>query len=611
MKKVIKPEDKNINLKKIVPDTSAIISGRLTKLIKNKKIENAELIIPQMVMDELRAQTSRGRETGFIGLEELRKIKSLSSKHNIKINFYGGRASSEDIHLAKTGRIDALIQDVAKKTGAVLLTTDLPQALVAEAQGIKVKYFKSYEKARKIKLEKFFTKDTMSVHLKDGTLPYAKRGKPGSIHIVKISKTPIKAEDLETMQKEIFDAVRHEDDGFIEMGYHGASVIQLKNMRIAITRPPFSDGMELTAVRPIVKLSLDDYKLSSKLKERLENSAEGILIAGPPGSGKSTFAASLAEFYFNKDKTVKTMESPRDLQVPKEITQYAPLEGSFTKTADILLLVRPDYTIFDEIRKSGEFRIFADLRLGGVGMIGTVHASKAIDAIQRFIPRIDLGVMPHVIDTLIFIKDGKIETVYSLSLTVRVPKGMTDNDLARPMVEVRNFENNKLEYEIYTYGDQTVVIPIKDERISSMHKLASEKILEEIKRFDPEAKISTISETKVIVNVHNNKIARLIGKEGKTITEVEKRLGIKIDVEPFTKTLGKEINSRISETGGYIIISFKKKYSGKTANIHVEDDYLFTATIGRKGEIKITKSSDLGKELLRAATNKRGIKVFI
>ena len=40
------------------------------------------------------------------------------------------------------------------------------------------------------------------------------------------------------------------------------------------------------------------------------------------------------------------------------------------KTADILLLVRPDFTIYDELRKTKDFRIFADIRLAGVGMIG-------------------------------------------------------------------------------------------------------------------------------------------------------------------------------------------------------------------------------------------------
>ena len=43
-----------------------------------------------------------------------------------------------------------------------------------------------------------------------------------------------------------------------------------------------------------------------------------------------------------------------------EITQYAPLHGHFSKTAAILLLVRPDNVIFDEIRESRDFSVFVD-----------------------------------------------------------------------------------------------------------------------------------------------------------------------------------------------------------------------------------------------------------
>ena len=69
--------------------------------------------------------------------------------------------------------------------------------------------------------------------------------------------------------------------------------------------------------------------------------------------------------------------------LPETITQLAISHGSSEK-CDILLLSRPDYTIFDEIRNTKDFELFADLRLSGVGMVGVLHATKAVDAIQRF-----------------------------------------------------------------------------------------------------------------------------------------------------------------------------------------------------------------------------------
>ena len=611
MKKRKKPEEKNIELKKICIDTSALIHGKITELINSEKLNSSEIIIPEIVIGELQAQASKGKETGFIGLEEIKKIRELSEKHKIILKFVGERPSYEDILLARSGRIDALIQDIARENGAVLVTCDLLQALVGEAQGISVKYFESYEKKKKIKIEDFLTPDTLSLHLKEGATLYAKRGKPGDIKLVSIREKKMGLEELEEMANEILDAARYEEDSFIELGEYGATVVQLKDKRIAIARPPFSDGLEITLVRPIVKLTLDDYKLSAKLKERLEKKAEGILIAGPPGSGKSTFSASLAEFYFKKGKIVKTLEQPRDLQVPPEITQYGPLNGSFAKSANILLLVRPDYTIFDDVRNIKDFELFADMRLAGIGMIGVVHATDPVDAIQRFIGKVELGVIPHVIDTIIFIKSGIVEKVYSLNLIVRVPSGMFEEDLSRPLVEVRDFETGNLEYEVYTYGEQTVVVPIKEEKKSPLQKLASEKIKSEIRRFDPLAEIEFVSDGKIIAKVKNEAIPRLIGKDGKVIKSIEDNLGVSIEVQPMVESLGSEMNFTINETGAYVVLSFESKIAGKNANVYVDNEYLFSATIGRSGQIKVSKSSDLGKGLLRAITTKKAIKVFI
>ncbi|MFH8120084.1 MAG: ATPase, T2SS/T4P/T4SS family, partial [Candidatus Aenigmatarchaeota archaeon] len=355
---------------KIVPDTSVIIHGKLAELIEGGKLKDFELVVPVAVIDELQAQASKGRDVGFIGLEELKKIRKLCEENGVKIEFVGERPTLEEIKLAKSGRIDALIRDVAKAENGKLLTADYVQALVAEAEGIPVEYIPQEIKTTGLKFEKYLTPDTLSVHLKEGVPPLAKRGKPGKFELVKVVEEKLTAEEIEEMIKEIVEAARVSEEGRVEIVKAGAMVLQLGEYRIAIARPPFSDGLELTIVRPIVKLKLEDYKLSEKLMKRLKEKAEGILIAGPPGSGKSTFASSIAEFYKEQGKIVKTLESPKDLQVGPEITKYGPLEGDFEKTADILLLVRPDYSVYDEIRRTKDFEIFSDMRLAGIGMIG-------------------------------------------------------------------------------------------------------------------------------------------------------------------------------------------------------------------------------------------------
>ncbi len=594
-------------MEKIVPDTSVLISGKLTELIEKKEIDQAEIIIPEFVVEELRAQASKGREIGFKGLEELKKLRTVYD--NVNVTKTGRRQTYEEIQLAKYGRIDALIMDVARDNDATIYTADYVQYLVAEAEGIKTRYFKSYEEKKQIKLSEMMTPDTMSLHLKENTVPVAKRGRPGNFDLVKVSQEVTTAEQLEVIIKEVMDAARYNDDSFVEVSGHTASVIQLGDMRIAIARPPFSDGIEVTAVRPIAKLSLDDYKLSDKLKERLVARTEGVLIAGPPGSGKSTFAASIAEFFESQGKIVKTMESPRDLQVKPEITQYSKLKGSFENTADMLLLVRPDYTIYDEVRKTNDFEIFSDMRLAGIGMIGVVHATAPIDAIQRFITRLELGMIPHIIDTIVYIKDGKVEKVYLVSLTVRTPTGMTEADLARPVVEVRDFETNSLEYEIYTYGEENIIIPVKGTKESALARLAKRQILSEVRRFDRSAEVDIVGENSIAIRVENGVVPRLIGKGGETIKALEEKLGIKIDVSPKVTTLGKEIEFDHEEKGAYLVFTFDLPL-GDLANFYVEDEYLFSATIGKLSQLRVAKDSTIGKDVLRALISKK-LRVFV
>ena len=265
---------------------------------------------------------------------------------------------------------------------------------------------------------KFFDPTTMSIHLKENQKPLGKKGKPGNFELVQVGNETLQRDYLEIIITQILSEIDDETLGNTEISKPGALVIQYRDYRIAITRPPFSELLEITIVHPIKQMALEDYNISEKLMARLTKQAEGILISGAPGSGKSTLASGLANFYNRTGKIVKTFESPRDLQVDPGVTQYTKLDGSFENSADILLLVRPDYTIFDEVRRREDFRIFSDLRLTGVGMVGVVHANSPLDAVQRFIGKIELGIIPSMLDTVVFVKDGGITKVYELEVKV-------------------------------------------------------------------------------------------------------------------------------------------------------------------------------------------------
>ena len=600
-------------MEKIVADTSIIIDGEITKLIEAGNFKDCEIIIPVAVLDELQAQASQNKDYGFVGLEEIKKIRELTQKNNIVLRFEGERPSMDDIKLARHGRIDAIIKDIAKKNGATFYTADYVQALVAQAEGIKTSYSKPQVKIQDLEFEKYFDSQTMSIHLKEGTKPVAKRGKPGAFTLVEIEDKILEKEYLEGITTEILESSRVNQNGVIEISKSGALVIQFRDYRVVITHRPFSDSYEITITHPLVKMTLGQYNPSEKLMQRLSESAEGVLVAGAPGSGKSTFASSIADFYSKKGKIVKTFESPRDLQVDEKITQYTQLDGSFENAADILLLVRPDYTVFDEVRRYHDFRVFSDLRLAGVGMVGVVHANAPLDAIQRFIGKIELGMIPHILDTVIYIKAGQISKVYELEFKVKVPTGMTEQDLARPVIEVKNFENHTLEYEIYTYGEENIVIPIsKEAKSGGIERLAESKIKDVIKRFDSNAEIEILSNNSIRVKVDKDSIPSLIGRGGSTINELEKSLGVHIDVEKKTSSDNESTEwFEMSESGNNLILEVDDSKSGMDADVYVKGRHLLSSRVGKRGKIIIAKRSSPGKRIINAVMSKDDIKIVV
>ena len=586
---------------KLVPDTSVIIEGLVSQKIEKKEIIIKTLIIHEAVLAELEHQANINKTIGFYGLEEIQKIKSLTEKFNFNIEFMGKRPGSGEIKYARLGEIDAIIRELAYDEEATLITADKVQAKVAQAKGMKFIFLEIEQIKKKLLIESYFDKETMSAHLRENVCPYAKKGVPGNWQFTKIKNKELTREDIQEISKEIIEEAGVRKDSFIEIERPGSTIVQLGRYRVVVTRPPFSDGWEITAVRPIKQLNLEDYNLSEKLKQRVVK-AEGILIAGSPGMGKTTFAQALAEFYAAQNKIVKTIEAPRDLILADNITQFAISHAHPQEINDILLLSRPDYTLFDEMRNTNDFRLFADLRLAGIGLAGVVHATNPIDAVQRFVGRIELGVIPQVVDTVIFIKDGKIDKVLSLQMVIKVPSGMTEADLARPVVVVTDFETKKLEYELYSYGEETVVIPVTSARKSPVQELAEKTVEKEFRKYTNNVEVEILSDNKVIVYVPDQAIAGIIGKEGRNISEIEKRLNIGIDIRELReKKEEKEevkFNTQISQKNINFFLEGTMK--GKDVDIYVGDDYLLTAKVGKSGVIKINKKNKIGKILLDA-----------
>ncbi|HET6399437.1 MAG TPA: PINc/VapC family ATPase [Candidatus Thermoplasmatota archaeon] len=533
----------------LVPDTSVLVDGRITDLIRDGTFPKARVLVPAAALAELEAQANRGQETGFAGLAELGQLQEMAGRGEAKVEIIGPRPGPSELGAADVGAIDAMIREIAAEQGATLVTSDRIQAHAAAAQGLKHHYLRPNVQEQPdltgLALWKFFDDETMSVHLKDDCVPMAKRGKPGEVRYVPIGRKEMAHKELRAIVHECIEHAKRDYASFLEMEKRGCTVLQVGPMRITIAQPPFSDGLELTAVRPVTRLDLDHYDLEPELLERLEGKARGVFIAGPPGSGKSTFAAAVAEHLHGLARVVKTMEQPRDLQVRKEITQYGALERDMRFTGEVTLLVRPDHIIYDEVRTTEDFLTFADMRLAGVGLIGVTHANRAIDAVQRLIGRVELGMIPQVVDTILFIDAGEVAQVLELEFTVKMPEGMMQEDLARPVVVIRDVRTSRPIYELYTFGEQVVVMPLGGtdgprSRRSSASTLAEKELRRSLQRYTRGPFEVRVSGETATVMVPEQEVPMLIGKGGRNVQQLERRLGIRLDIKPLTQERKRE-----------------------------------------------------------------------
>ena len=76
-----------IEMKTIIPDTSAVIEGAISKIIAEEDLDYPEIIVPEAVVCELEHQANANRNEGINGLKELQKLQEAQDNGELANTF--------------------------------------------------------------------------------------------------------------------------------------------------------------------------------------------------------------------------------------------------------------------------------------------------------------------------------------------------------------------------------------------------------------------------------------------------------------------------------------------------------------------------------------------
>jgi ATPase len=208
---------------------------------------------------------------------------------------------------------------------------------------------------------------------------------------------------------------------------------------------------------------------------------------------------------------------------------------------------------------------------------------------------------------------------------------MTDADLARPVVVVRDVRAGREVYELYTYGEQVVVMPLEgvDTSADPASQLAERELARALRRNVQGPMEVQVRGNKATIYVEESEVPQLIGKGGRTVQMLERKLGIGLDIKPLVRGGGRrqergerterpEVEERPErsgddEGGGHGVERVRIKRAstnifllvdgargGHTYRVEVEGALVGEATASQQGRLRFKLDSPEGMALAQA-----------
>ncbi|MGC8542844.1 MAG: ATPase, partial [Vulcanisaeta sp.] len=223
-----------------VPDTSVFLDGSLKEALLKGNIRGRILIHTEIIR-RFENEARAGGALGWLGIRELNYIVNSINKlglDDVRIEYVSVMPKS--ISRPDQHSVDEIVRELARELGAVFVTSDEMSLEIAQAMGIETLFIGQHKD--RLEIEKFFDADTMSVHLKEGSIPYAKKGRPGNWQLVPLGNEPLNREYLERMVRELISAsLRADSNTRVEIRRENSLIIQHGEYRIVIALPPVSD----------------------------------------------------------------------------------------------------------------------------------------------------------------------------------------------------------------------------------------------------------------------------------------------------------------------------------------------------------------------------------
>jgi ATPase len=110
-------------------------------------------------------------------------------------------------------------------------------------------------------------------------------------------------------------------------------------------------------------------------------------------------------------------------------------------------------------------------------------------------------------------------------------------------------------------------------------------------------------------------IPSIIGRGGSNINDIEKLLKVHIDVVQKTSddisSPSGDLPFSFSESKTALLLTVNRDFTSMHADIYANEKFIASVRIGKKGQIKIPKRSDVARTLMDFTSSQNDIKIFL